>query len=570
MGDSIDIYSNLPHVIDVGGIKYYMLSGKPVQDLYKSRDEYLRTFGRDSETERILRQYMGFSLQPKRHLKFDSPEDKQMLVTILKHRAAQLKASEEFSSSVLKNTMFQRSYLNIQKLIQQLTDAGLKKDDIVKKTPESDKCAKAIKQIPEDKLFVMLLEIAWYLLHPNDIPKDIQCTWAELIRGLDTLHLNDIVEEIKKTAPPTNDGKPINYFSKAGLDFVKKPKFENALQMIHEYTKKMDGNDVNNEMKKRLEILLKVLIMKKYLDNASPITNNTGKILSNTLITNPMRGGAGKTIDRPLGLAMVPFFDYFKAVFDPIYSFLEGILLARVPKNDIKTATIPQLVTLLHICNNLKPKETPAIDANSYGMYRITNIGDDILGFFRDMLGATRGHIDNVLVGKTEQFNKQIFNLPKVRLTSLITSETTPVNTIPYNRFFVLDNNFTLKGGEGKEVEELKNFFKPEYLYILCTNPKNDETVNIDIPMNLYEIDFEDVNVNLDGLPKISVFDSMFSNSKQKEANGGAGTSVGTNAGARPLDYKLDNFIDITPNVDYNEAELALSIFILFKQLMPK
>jgi hypothetical protein len=237
MGDLIDMYPTLPNVIDVGGIRYYMLPGKPIEDVYKSKDEYMRTFGRDSETERILRQYMGFSLQSKKRLKFESPEDKQLLIDILKKRADQLKASEEVSSSILKNTIFQRSYLNIQKIIDDISGTGTK--NVIVTPPESDKCVKdttAVKEIPEDRLFFILLEIAWYLLNPKKVPKDIECKWAELIQDLDTTHLRKIVDMTKTVSPSTNDSvKPVNYFSKMGLNIVKNEKFSNALEMIQEY-----------------------------------------------------------------------------------------------------------------------------------------------------------------------------------------------------------------------------------------------------------------------------------------------------------------------------------------------
>jgi hypothetical protein len=564
MGDFVDLYPTLPTVIDVGGIKYYMLPGKPIQDVYKSLDEYLRTFGDNSDDQRILRQYMGFSLQSKKRLKFESPEDKQKLIDILKRRATQLQRSQEFSSSILKNTIFQRSYLNIQKIIGDISGTGAKSAEVVK-SEEGDKCIKAktaVKAIPEDRLFFILLEIAWYLLHPDNIPKDIQCSWAELIQGLDTLRLREIVEQIK-LHQSSADESPVNYFTKAGLGEIKKSKATNALVMIKEFVDKMDGDNANKEMKNRLEILLNVLKMKKYIDDSSPINAGTGKALTNSLITNPMRGGAfTNKIDKPLGQAMLPFFDYFKAVFDPIYTFLETQLLAKVSNTNgsIKSVTIPQLVTMLHICNNIKPVNDASMpDQLSYGMYRVTNIGGDILGFFKNMLNHTAGYIGGSTLpdpDSIKKFGEQLFKLPKVRLTSLIEGDALYKDpaTLPYTRFLVLDINFKLK--DTVPDGPLKEFFKLEDLYILCTNSKNNDIIDKDIPMNLYTIDFESVNVSEAGLS------SVVPEKDIAKPAGGAGTD-------KPA--VLDNYIDMTPaGVVYNEAELALSIFILFKQLMPK
>jgi hypothetical protein len=82
----------------------------------------------------------------------------------------------------------------------------------------------------------------------------------------------------------------------------------------------------------------------------------------------------------------------------------------------------------------------------------------------------------------------------------------------------------------------------------------------MDIPMNLYTVDFETVDVKEPGLTNIVPFE--IPGIGPTEAAGGAGATAKTDI--------LNNYIDITPGVVYNEAELALSIFILFKQLMPK
>ena len=90
--------------------------------------------------------------------------------------------------------------------------------------------------------------------------------------------------------------------------------------------------------------------------------------------TNPMTGGASKTLDKPLGIAMKPFFEYFKDVYDPIYSLIDASLTTKSngPEKTQKIV-IPLLTTLLYICNNLNPSETTTSGANTYGIYKITN-----------------------------------------------------------------------------------------------------------------------------------------------------------------------------------------------------
>jgi hypothetical protein len=78
--------------------------------------------------------------------------------------------------------------------------------------------------------------------------------------------------------------------------------------------------------------------------------------------------------------------------------------------------------------------------------------------------------------------------------------------------------------------------------------------------MNLYDINFDEVDVTTTVLPNITPFESIFS---KKGILKPSPTST-------PIDYHLEKYINLKPGVTYNAAELALSIFILFKQLMPE
>jgi hypothetical protein len=62
MSEFIDQFSNLPQVIDLGGDKYFMGPQKPIELGFKSRKNYLDSFGSDRETEYLLRKYMFYIL----------------------------------------------------------------------------------------------------------------------------------------------------------------------------------------------------------------------------------------------------------------------------------------------------------------------------------------------------------------------------------------------------------------------------------------------------------------------------------------------------------------------------
>lgn len=581
MSEFRDPFPELPQVVDIGDDRYFMGPQKPIELGFKSRADFINSFGNEQRTEYLIRKYMFIDLTSKRKLKFSDPAEKKELIELLKKRLKSLKSSQEFTSSTLKNTLIQRSYLNIQRLIQQLEGPEYKGMEFPGMPDISLPCTKAkkyIREIPEDRLFQLVLEIAWYLLHPDKVDKSVQCDWAKTIKQLDTLRIGDIVSQIKtaqKEEGIISDEQPFNYFKRINLETVMKAEErQNALEEAKQMALKMQGETVNENMKQRLETLLNILEMKKYLSNDLPVDKDRLKIIDttsskkieNSLISNPMRGGASKTIEKPLGTAMTPFFSYFKAVFDPIYSLLETSIISYSSKNNVKKTTmIPQLSTLLHICNNIDPSDTVTAGQHTYGIYRVTNIDADLIAFINTMLTLTNSHVENLVDdAKRNIFNRQLFHLPKVRLSTLLNKfinfgAYTDPDTIPYIQFFTVGGNMTplakdkfMNSSKPEMTEQLFNavneFFTPDHLYIVCTRSDN---VKEQIPMNVYDVDFDSIDVGEKGMKVDNIPDNYFNKNKKPEVF-------------------LENLVTLSPYVVFNDAELALSIFIAFKELMPK
>jgi len=561
----IDPYSYLPQTVDIGGDIYFLGPEKSIDLGFKSRKQFLDTFG--SKSEYLLRKYMNYSVKGKNKLVFDSPEDKPALLKILKDRANKLKSSTEFTSSTLKNQIFVKSYDNIIKIIQQLEGSGttnIKVDDVACATAK-----KQVKDIEEDHKFQMILEMAWYLLHPDKVPAEVGCEWAKMIEKLDKLRLGDIVTEIrdaqtKSGIPPNKDA--FNYFKKINLQTVAKSvTIENALEQAKKFATEIQDESAIDKVKNRLRLLLNILEMKKYLANDLVIDEDRMKIISSneqsntikrSMITNPMKGGA-LTLNKPLGIAMKPLFDYFKVVYDPIYTFLEESIKEYRGTNKNKII-IPQLTTLLHICNNLNSSS-----GDIYGVYRITMVDPELLQFINSMINETSKHVSTFTNDKTKNtFNKQLFKLPKVRLSSLPNKTLAPAldnsayrdpDTLPYIQFFTMGTNINLMAKSiliENTNNAVKDFYKEGNIYMVCTNSKN---ISEQLPINVYDIDYSKVDISKN-TSKIENLPENYFN-KNKDALS---------------DIYLEKLLDIKPYVVYNDAELALSIFIAFKELMPQ
>ena len=192
----------------------------------------------------------------------------------------------------------------------------------------------------------------------------------------------------------------------------------------------------------------------------------------------------------PIG-KMLPLFDYFKVSY-PIYSFLETNIL----KNS--NLSIKSLLTLLHLCNILK--------SHNYGMYRITNIDDSLL------------FIISIIHFKEKQ--------------NILNKSDTCI------KFFTVDN---LIIPSDENINKELSFFDKNNLYILYTN---SDYVMKDIEMNLYDIDFTDVNMSKQTF-KINKLDNF----------------------SKTPELYLDQLVSLKKYF-FNDKELVLSIFIAFKEII--
>ena len=543
---AFDPYSNLPQTVDIGGDIYILGPEKPVNGAFKSRNKFQNTFGTDRETERLLRKYMNYSVGSKKHLVFDPPEDKQALLKILKLRANALKSSKEYTSSTLINAIFTKSYNNIIKLIQQLEGSGSTNIKVEDKACATTK--KKIKAMTEDDKFHMILEMAWNLLHPDKVPSEIGCDWAKLVKELERLRVGDIVKQIHEAQTQSGvepSKNALNYFKKINMQTVAKSEtIKNAFDQAKQFATDIQGETATEDIKKRLKSLIEILEMKKYLAKGSPIDEDG---LKRSMINNPMKGGGPLT--KPLGAAMNPLFDYFKVIYDPIYSFLqESIQKYRTEKKEI---IIPQLTTLLHISNNLKDTK--------YGVYRITNVDKELLEFIKFMINETKSHISKYNTDdKKSTFNKQIFKLPKVRLSSisdiaLSNATYKDPTTLPFIQFFIMGaniNHLPISNTDTNKANAVKDFYQEGNIYMVYTDSKH---IYENIPTNVYDIHYGEVdvttNIKIDNLPE-----NYFNKNKDSTLS----------------DTYLEKLLNITQYAAYNDAELALSIFIALKELMPK
>ena len=133
-----------------------------------------------------------------------------------------------------------------------------------------------------------------------------------------------------------------------------------------------------------------------------------------------------------------------------------------------------------------------------------------------------------------DTFIDKISQLPKVRLTTFLKESTLNINR--HIQLFSVDDNLTIHP-ESRLNNRIKTFFNKKDLYITCTESSS-------IPMKLHEIDFNTIDVTND----IEIYSLKPFHS--------------------PDSSDLDHYVSLNKNL--NDSEIALSIFILFKELIYK
>ena len=172
-----------------------------------------------------------------------------------------------------------------------------------------------------------------------------------------------------------------------------------------------------------------------------------------------------------------------------------------------KKPKLSSLLELLTICNKIRFKEL-------YGIYRVKT---DTLPFIKCLLKSTK--------------TKDTLQLPNAKL-SLNKSNTYSAHssirffTVGTNLLIPTKNKFIRKTKLSENIYDELSFFDKQHVYIAYTKSVTD-----DIPMNLYDVN--------------DVFDKIDFTKKTT----------------------LDELVDLT-NIILNDAELALSVFIAFKENM--
>ena len=178
----------LADIVDIGGECFNITGTMPngtnqngkndtrTYDLFcKSKKEFTQTFGPILGIDglRLIRTYLPYQ---KKQLQGMKERDKEPLKAILIKRMEMLKASNQHSNQSIKNMQFIHYYNNLQTLLKEIDRA----EDSPSTVSLSDLEARIRDKFPKERIYYVLMELAYYLLHPDRIQTNAD-SWTALL-----------------------------------------------------------------------------------------------------------------------------------------------------------------------------------------------------------------------------------------------------------------------------------------------------------------------------------------------------------------------------------------------------
>jgi len=484
--------------VNVGGDIFAMKEDTPpISLLYKDYDTVPRTVSHPRyphDTTYLLSTYMQWHGWDNNTFTFKNHDDKENLMKVLRQRIKQIPEEIEAYGTLYpaeKDALFLSHKRKVIARLQDIVD-----------TIEHPSGSLEVKFLPHHRdQYLLLLEVAWQLSQPN-----ISSTWKYHLDAIHRLRLQELPQEIGNI---TNETllQPRNVFDK-----IPPPTHESV--------------QGHSALQNRIKSLLTILHLKDAVDAPQVGNGKQG--------THVMQGGGshdGK-MDHLFRHAMLPLFDHFRVMFDPIYSMLESHHLMSTLSS---SRLFSSLSLLFYMCHHLHRRSS---DRHVECVYRIHHLPAHVITFFQEQLRGTRSHVKGLTSSKKREFVQQLSHLPAVRLSSLKAGHAS-------FQFYLLNENMTLPTAQEwvdptysnrttAVYESISDFFTDRHLYMVCGGANH-------VPLRIRDVDGrslrkDDVRV-----------DPLYSHRLNR-------TSL-----------FLDEVFTFDPHVLYLDTELVLSMLLLSK-----
>jgi hypothetical protein len=417
--------------INVGGDIFAMKENVPaISLLYQDYSAFQKTFIQSGlyppNTEQLLATYMRWNGWTN-SFTFANDTDKRGLIEVCRIRIKQIPEEIEAygkAHPAEKDALFlshkRKVTTRLQDLIENMTSStGLEVTFL----------------LPSREQYLLLLEVAWQLSRPSS---EMSSTWKYHLEAIHRLRLQELPKEME-AIQNSNAVQPSNVFK-----HIPAPGSVNG----------------NNALQNRIRALLTIL----HVNDAVAPANAP----ANAQATAGIQAGGSHDglMDHLFRHAILPLFDHFRVMYDPIYSMLESHHLMSTLSS---SRLFSSLSLLFYMCHHLHRRSS---DRHVDCIYRIHHLPAHVISFFQEQLRGTRSYVKGLTSSKKREFVQQLSHLPAVRVSSLKAGHTS-------FQFYLLNENMTLPTAE-KWVdptysnrtsaihESLSEFFTDRHLYVVC------------------------------------------------------------------------------------------------------
>lgn len=534
-------------IVDIGGDKYFMGEGKPIEYAIKSREEFNvayadPTLGKNIPNTRIpglMCKYFPFSGIGSAKRPAIEPADLELINKTLKNRIKNLEESIKITNTSLLTQRNRKILDNLRKIVSDI-DCESRIPARAFDTVEKTLTLKGLEEIyakPEN-IFDSLIQFAWYMMHPKEVPETIQKSWLQLLKDLKTVNISSLINLIKNESK--EEGKesiePLNYFSRLDLKEALK---ESTLDAAFEKAKDQALEDVRNKQRnilvERLKSIATILQLHGYLstEDISKVSNTTNSSVEKFIKNVDL------TLINKIGYSFDPIFAYFKKIYDPAYSFVESTVKNFMDRS--MKIPIDDVINLINYSNILltDPRAAFQTTVSKYGIMRIDNVKPEVINFLRSI----NVEIEKELTKKADiskqksELYRQLLSLPIVRESEVSTVAVSKMKATGIAGIFLSEQIFLperlsnfynmfeknpmgtalIKSGKitadfyPAAFAAMNEFFKKDSVFVIYGNYQKYPN---DVPYNLWTVDITDKS-----LIKKPVDDAITKFNKENNAN---------------------------------------------------
>jgi hypothetical protein len=485
--------------VDIGGDIYFMGSQQSIKLFAKSRQDFDRAFTKPRAAELICK-YFQYGQKEMPNV---TAADLMPLIDILQARYNILKVAVPLNNSVLSMMSVLPYMKNLESILIALKGKLAKpaiRTEIQTAQREQQQLREDFKS-DENKLGT-LLEFAYYMLHPEQVPTSIRSKWLEVVEELQRIRPERVVELIRDAVATGDEGtgeriEPFNYFQRIKLSNVAtKPSIINSFE---EAKKQIVENLQGKEQKRltdRLKAVATILQIHGYLD-----TDKVDDLIKSANASATLEGISAELITK-IGYSLDPIFSYFEKVYDPTYKFLKQAIGNYVSTG--KVIPVSGLMRLVGFSNTINSLAKTSLD-RYYGIIRLDNLDPSIIEFLQELNTSIDDKLKREVSIDTykSEFFQQLVSLPvttkdAIRDAAIEHSGSSPVIGFFLSEQIDLPKNINallqpktgfldkvsndVKGKIAGKMQgpvysqflnALQDFFKPNSLFMICGKYEN-------------------------------------------------------------------------------------------------